>query len=409
MIQRHFDAIAKADIDALISCFVAESKTLEYKQELPGGSDKSRKEFLNDVSSFCNASGGDIIYGIKAAVDSNDKKTGAPARVQPITGTTADEAKLDLENRIRTGIEPRLRVQIKEVVGWDGDGRAFVILLRIAKSFASPHMVTFKGTSRFFSRNSAGKFQLDVSEIRTAFLATESQAERIKRFREDRLGKVVADETPVVLEGLNRLVLHMIPVGSFLNNERLDLTNKHVLQNGFVPFSSRNIDARHNLDGFLTWIPGWDPDARQTHGFGYCQLFSHGAVEAVDAGNAFGGTTKDGRKVIGSDYEVYVVDAVERYLAAYKTIGLTPPVVIALSLLGCKGACMVTGGYYRDRVLPSIDRDAAILPEVVVDSLDVDVPQVMKPIFDMVWNACGYPCSRNYDEDGKWNPIRVVN
>ena len=30
-------------------------------------------------------------------------------------------------------------------------------------------MVTYKGTSRFFARNSAGKYQLDVQEIRAAF------------------------------------------------------------------------------------------------------------------------------------------------------------------------------------------------------------------------------------------------
>jgi hypothetical protein len=58
-------------------------------------------------------------------------------------------------------------------------------------------------------------------------------------------------------------------------------------------------------------------------------------------------------------------------------------------------------------VLHSIDRDAVILPDVAIDSLDVDVPQVMKPIFDMIWNACGFPRSFNYDTSGKWAPLRV--
>ena len=91
-----------------------ESRTLEYKQGLPGNSDADKKEFLADVSSCGNASGGDIIYGIKAAVDSEGKKTGAPQSVQPITGTTADSAKLRLEEIVRNGIKPRMRVQIRE-------------------------------------------------------------------------------------------------------------------------------------------------------------------------------------------------------------------------------------------------------------------------------------------------------
>ena len=44
-----------------------------------------------------------------------------------------------------------------------------IVLVRIPRSWVSPHMVTHKGTSRFFARNSAGKYQLDVSELRTAF------------------------------------------------------------------------------------------------------------------------------------------------------------------------------------------------------------------------------------------------
>jgi predicted HTH transcriptional regulator len=123
MIQKPFDAIAKADIEALIADVINECKTLEYKQELPGTSAGERKEFLADVSSFANASGGDIIYGVKAAVDAGGKKTGAPESVEPITETTPDVAKLRVESIIRDGIGPRLRVQIKEVASWGDDGR----------------------------------------------------------------------------------------------------------------------------------------------------------------------------------------------------------------------------------------------------------------------------------------------
>lgn len=106
MIQKQIDAISKSDINELIANSVNESKTLEYKQELPGNSDKDKKELLADVSSFANASGGDILYGVVAQVDEDGKTTGAPERVAPITGTTADEAKLRLEEIVRNGIAP---------------------------------------------------------------------------------------------------------------------------------------------------------------------------------------------------------------------------------------------------------------------------------------------------------------
>ncbi|MCL2648932.1 MAG: hypothetical protein FWD61_18360 [Phycisphaerales bacterium] len=48
MIQKSFDQIVKADIDALLN-EVSESKTLEYKLKLPGKSEDDKKEFLADI------------------------------------------------------------------------------------------------------------------------------------------------------------------------------------------------------------------------------------------------------------------------------------------------------------------------------------------------------------------------
>ena len=50
MIQKALDFIATTDIDALITNAVAESKSLEYKELLPGNSDEDKKEFLAEIS-----------------------------------------------------------------------------------------------------------------------------------------------------------------------------------------------------------------------------------------------------------------------------------------------------------------------------------------------------------------------
>ncbi|MHC5825146.1 MAG: AlbA family DNA-binding domain-containing protein, partial [Nostoc sp.] len=78
MINKQFDLINKNDIDALIYNGVAETRTLEYKEKLSGNSDDDKKEFLADISSFANASGGDIIYGIQEQRSSDNKTTGIP-------------------------------------------------------------------------------------------------------------------------------------------------------------------------------------------------------------------------------------------------------------------------------------------------------------------------------------------
>ncbi len=406
MIQKDFDAIDAADIAALVENGENESKTLEYKGKLPGGTDLEKKEFLADVSSFANASGGDIVYGIKAAVDDNGKNTGAPESVQPLVGVNADEAKLRLEQTIRSGIDPRVRFQMKEVPVGAKDAQRFVIVLRIPRSLASPHMVTYKGSSRFYSRNSAGKWQLDVHEIRSAFLATELQAERIKRFRQDRLGKIVADETPVVLSSRRRMVLHLIPITSFLNNDRVDLSNDHKLGDHFRPIGRQSTGHRYNLDGFVTVdAPRAEPHVH----IGYCQVFSHGAVEAVAAELFDRHPVRDGEKEVFSipsgAYERDLIKATKSYLEGMSLLGLTAPIAISLTLLGCRDAMMyidefVTRRLESMRILHGIDRDSVVVQDIVIDDLKADVTTAMKPIFDAVWNACGFPRSLNYDEQG---------
>ncbi len=406
MIQKAFDDITKADIDFLIENKIAEFKTLEYKEKLPGSTDKNKKEFLADIASFANTSGGDIIYGIKAAVDSDGKKTGAPEKVVPLQGKNSDEAKLMIENIIRTGIAPRISVHVKEITGCGDDSNGFIILVRIPQSFASPHLVTSK-SSPFFCRNSAGKYPLDVQEIRSAFLATDSQADRIRSFIQNRLAKIMADETPMKLSAPHRLVLHVLPLNSFLNHKRLDLSNCGNMRFDFTPISINRPDYRYNLDGLLTY----KASGKATLCNSYCQVFFDGTIEAV-CNDIF--RTKDGKIPQDDDiafiasiaYEQWIVEALESYFSGYKELGVEAPIIIFIALLGCKGVYMFThspGGVYDK----PIDRDVAVLPEAQTDSLDKDIPTIMKPIFDAVWNACGYPSSFNYTDDGTWNVRRL--
>jgi len=406
MIYKNFDAIEKADIDELIENKVNESKTLEYKQQLPGMADKDKKEFLHDVSAFANASGGDIIYGIKEDMPKNGNKTAAPKCVMPITCKTADKAKGWLEDVIRNGLRPRLHVQIKEIVGW-GNGDGFVILIRIPNSLASPHMVILGGKSRFSSRDSSGKHPLDVDEIRSAFLATEHQGERIKHFREDRLGRIVADETPVRLSSPHRLVLHVIPITSFLNNERMELQGQDFPRHLFSPIRNTVSDKRYNVDGFLTPSISF----RVTGGpVGYCQLFFDGSIEAVDSdvleppsGEIDGDSPGS---IVSISFEETLIEAVASYLKGYRQIGLSAPVAISLALLGCKGAVMHSNSLMFPDYSHPIDRDAVILPDIVIDKTDIAAELALKPIFDGVWNTCGYSRCMHYDRMGNWKAPR---
>jgi len=150
-LNKALESVTENDLQELLGK-VPEEKTIEYKLALPGNSESQRKEFLADVSSFANAAGGDLIYGIRAAA-------GVPTEVCGLQEIDLDAKKLELENVIRDGIRPRIPgVGIRGVPLTSG----VVIIIRIPKSWASPHMVIFGKHDRFYSRNSAGKFRLDV-------------------------------------------------------------------------------------------------------------------------------------------------------------------------------------------------------------------------------------------------------
>ncbi len=84
-----------------------------------------------------------------------------------------------------------------------------------------------------------------------------------------------------------------------------------------------------------------------------------------------------------------------------REIGIEPPVWCFMSLTGVKGARIPTDGYFRDEHR-TIDRDLLMLPECVIQDLQTDAIEILKPMFDLVWNASGYARSFNFDVNGAW-------
>jgi hypothetical protein len=181
------DSVTEAALQGLVYNQVSELRVIEYKSELPGGTDDHKKEFLSDVCSFANVSGGDLVYGIM-------EEAGLPEALVGVNLSDADAEIRKLENLIRDGIEPRIPgVSSRAISLTNGNS---VLVIRVPRSFAKPHVVNFKRRWRFYTRSSAGKYPMNVGEVRSAFVLSESIAERIRSFRADRLSLITADQGP---------------------------------------------------------------------------------------------------------------------------------------------------------------------------------------------------------------------
>lgn len=396
MIPKRIDQITSDDIQSLIDNGVRESKTIEYKQELPGNTEKDKKEFLADISSFANASGGTVIYGIIEARDSNNKPTGTPQQAEGLGGINADSEVRRLEQILLSGLEPRIPgLAIRPV---DGFSKGPVIVVQIPKSWSAPHMVTFQSSPRFFSRTSAGKSPLNVPEIRAAFLLSDEIPNKIRRFREERLGLISSGETPVPIQQGPIVVLHLVPLSAFLSPQLVDVSK---IADGKVPpvppLGAQGWDGRFNVDGYVSF-QGDRPSGQEQ--LNYAQFFRNGIIEAVDA-FILGRAGKASQPLIPSvSIEEKLLQGSRRYFSTYRELGIDSPIVIMLSLLNVKGFTMSVS--VRDGDGHAIDKRHLLLPDVLVEDIHPDIEKVFHPVFDLLWQACGYRGSFNYDTNGCW-------
>src|SRR5258707_11196562 len=216
MIENLIDNINKNDIQSLVDAKKSERRTLDYKLQLPGNSDADKREFLYDVSSFANAAGGDLVYGIADEKDATGKATGLPASADGLTLPNPSDAIARLENVVRDGIDPRIQgIQWQRV---DGFSNGPVIVMRIPKSLTGPHMVVFGGMGRFYSRNSTGKYPLDVGEIRSAFMESTAIGDRLRAFRRKRVEHIMGLLAPLGQMPIAKTVLHLIPLSILASN-----------------------------------------------------------------------------------------------------------------------------------------------------------------------------------------------
>ncbi len=388
--EKPLESITEEDLKWLIENQFIEKKYLEYKRSLPSNRDSDKKEFLADITSFANTSGGDIIYGI-----AQDNKTGYPSELFGIDLSNKDQETLRLESIIRDGIEPRIIPQVATKLVALSNSKN-VIIIRIQKSWLSPHRVKFKGDHRFYARATNGKYELDVGELRNAFILRENINDKIQKFRENRLANLFANETPVEFYNGVKIVLHLIPLISFNPSAVYDIDTITRKYDYISPIHGQSLDSRYNLEGFLVYSIG-----KEGKSYSYTQIYRNGIIEAVD----FLELSNTNKVIPSLSYEATLIKSVTKYLSALNYLKVQLPIVIFLTLMGIKGYSMATARFFEteSRI---IDRDILQLPEALVETYDVKPDIVLKPTFDAIWNACGFAKSLNYNEKGEWNPER---
>lgn len=389
MIQKKLSEVTKDDIKQLVYNQVFEGKTLEYKSVLPGNGDEDKKEFLADVSSLANTDGGDLIYGV-----SEDKKEIKADFGIEIANTDIEIQRL--ENIIREGLSPRIDANLNAI--YVGD-KKFILIIRIKPSLNSPHRVVFKNSNRFYKRNSNGKYEMDVFELKNAFGASGSLIDSIRDFRKSRIFDLKANSGPVRLENVvNFLTVHIVPLAGVVDTNKL--TNKQLLdikehRLQIRPLYASGWDTRINLDGVCAYSMN---NGKTTS---YTQVFRNGTIEGFDSlmiAPKYVCEEEQKKNIPMVAIERKLIEFVNTNLELLKKLEIEPPYFVFITIAGIKGYIIKSSNWMIDN--EEITENDIYLPEVIINDFEEDVAKVLKPVFDMVWNASGSSRSYGYDENG---------
>lgn len=376
--------ITETDLQRLIDNKVIESRQLEYKRDLTINQSSEKKEFLADVSSFANSTGGDLIIGIEA-----DSETGEPTEITGIELENIDSEILKIESLIRDGISPRvwdLRIQPIAI----SDNRT-VLIIRIPNSWISPHRVDLQGHNKFYTRGSNGKYPMDVDELRVAFNISQTISEKIRNFRIDRINNIYANQSYLPLPDGAKVILHLIPFSAFSPANTFDFHNIQDFKKEMRPMRGGGWDYQFNLDGFMCY----------TGDGGYTQVFKNGIIEAVNSSLLL--ETMGQKSIPSASLERMILESYEEYKNILITRDVSLPIAVALTITGIKDYSFAAGDYMPlwGNKFPH-GKDILTIPENLIQDFSTTYSTIFKPVFDSLWNSYGHEKSKNFNDAGVW-------
>ncbi|MBK9421116.1 MAG: ATP-binding protein [Flavobacteriales bacterium] len=383
--------VGAEEIERLVSGGIAESKTLDYKREIRIDKDSDKKEFLYDLAALANTDGGVIIVGIDERKDSQERSSSVAGEVVGFKIENEEQFKQRVEDLVYSSIEPRvggLHVRFVEV------GQKQVLLIAVERFVGLPHMVTLGKTNKFYRRNSASKYLMDVYELNEAFAQNARFKDAVTSFRNQRIEQVSTGQYHPGIEKKTSFFMQVIPFGRIGRPlvEISDHTVAEYLRTNMKPMFGSGWSHRFNLDGLMTYYPG----SGVVHD--YVQAFRDGVIEFYTSQMHF---SKEGGDVVihGRVLENKCIKSATDAIKLLGHTGVEAPYVILISILHTRSVAVVDdrwrlgeGRIFAERVL---------LPEVLIGDSSTDVSQAMKSSFDVLWQASGYQGSPCYGSDGK--------
>ena len=331
---------------------------------------RAKNELRNDVCSFANADGGDLIVGIS-------ENNGLASSINPIAIDNIDKFELELRN-ILLPIQPATPpIDFSFVRA----GNGYVVVIHVERGMLKPYLTIEDQTIfRFFIRHGNRKEPMSYTEISNGFLHAASLAADIKKFRAERISELI-DDNPGKFG-----VIHVIPATFTNPADYIPICD--LCKTGKVPIPSQlnqYIRGRMlpNVDG--VWFPSEDGQ----RDFQILRLFNNGSVELrIDL---YTNPNRDEEYLVSDEFIQSIEDAVEGTADIFKVLDRNPSVYVCTSIIGCKGYWNYDGRNTIHPLPSKVDRDRIICtPIEIKDILNAkNVEQMIEECKKMTRYALG--------------------
>jgi hypothetical protein len=369
MLDQPIDALAAQDLQRLVENRVSEGRSLDFKRELPGGRDADRKEFLADVTAFANAHGGDLVFGV-------DEVRGAATAIPGVQADDPEALILRLDAMLRDGVAPRMiGVRMRWVPLANGGG---VLVIRIPASLTAPHRVTFQNNGKFYTRNSAGKYEMDVHDLRHAFTESGDLPRRFRLLHVQAIERAKGTDMPFAVSDKPTAVVSVMPLALFREETEIPITRDHAL----VPIEPHAYSSLEMIEGVLLHTPVEEA----THSVrSFALTYRSGRTDVAwtigDRRRQQNGQEAD--LIWPGSFERGLLDATHSTEGRLRQFGIEGPWVVMASVFRVAGRIMILGDGFPTN--PAY-KDQALLGELRLERLN---EEEMLPIAKNFWLLFG--------------------
>lgn len=354
--DKNVNSIELNDINNLITEKVPEDKFLEYKGQLDQG---EKDKILKTVCGFANADGGLFIYGL-------EEKNGEPLEITGVSlkGKSWDDKKLQIQNWINRGIEPRLNVEMN-MCNFDND--KVVILIKVPKSWNLPHCVKNRQNRIFYVRRDGSTNSMDYDELRRMFDLNNSLIEKINNFRDERIAKFESEN-----QEKYKAIFHAVPLNAFSNNQ-VDLEK-----------AQKELETGTIIGGF--YKPNFEGLYQPLSTF-FRQFYRNGIYEMHYT------QCNLNEEIFLEYFEEEYMKFAEEILDFYQKIDVLCPIIFFVSLTNVQNHELSTNGLPRR--IKVFDKKRSILnPQGAIIENKIQLENEINNLFIPLWNHFGI--SRSY-------------